>query len=133
MINWIKQRFSKKQEVNYSDFAAVYEGPDFYRTSLTPPRSIVIGRSQNCDVITKKDLTISRKHCEIKKLEASNCYYIRDLSSTRGTYVNGTRIGLEWVEIRPGAIIQMGDCAYCFEQYHLQLPMLRYMKSQVLD
>ncbi|MBW2063324.1 MAG: FHA domain-containing protein [Deltaproteobacteria bacterium] len=67
---------------------------------------VSIGRSHHNDVQIK-DLAISRRHLEIIRREGK--YFIKDLKSKNGTFVNGKRIrpGLE-CEIRKAASIVIG-------------------------
>ena len=48
-----------------------------------------LGKQQSNDGVIECN-TVSRKHCVISYL--NNCYTIKDLSSTNGTYVNGDRV-----------------------------------------
>ena len=49
----------------------------------------VVGRDQFCDIVLRRH-TVSRQHARI--VRAADGYYIEDLSSLNGTYVNGRRI-----------------------------------------
>ncbi|HFD38412.1 MAG TPA: FHA domain-containing protein, partial [Anaerolineae bacterium] len=66
---------------------------------------VVIGRGSGSDIILQ-DSQASRKHAEIS--QQGDQYYIRDLGSTNGTYVNGQRITGSH-PLRPGDSIQIGD------------------------
>ncbi|NQZ95888.1 MAG: FHA domain-containing protein [Myxococcales bacterium] len=57
--------------------------------ALRPDATLVIGRSRSCDLRLPTG-DASRRHAEIIHSEGS--YWVRDLASTNGTYVNGTRI-----------------------------------------
>jgi phosphoserine phosphatase RsbU/P len=50
---------------------------------------MVVGRDQFCDIVLRKH-TVSRQHARI--VRAPDGYYIEDLSSLNGTYVNGHRL-----------------------------------------
>ncbi|SEF58413.1 FHA domain-containing protein [Eubacterium ruminantium] len=52
-------------------------------------RSSIVGRAENCE-ITIDDETISRQHFVIEYREGS--FYIQDLETTNGTFLNGVRI-----------------------------------------
>ena len=52
---------------------------------------IYIGRSSECDIILDAG-TISRKHALIEKDQNNDIYYVKDLDSVNGTYVNGKKI-----------------------------------------
>jgi hypothetical protein len=51
--------------------------------------SIIIGRSQKCDFVVPVE-SLSRKHC---KIEFENgLFYVTDLDSSNGVYINGNRL-----------------------------------------
>ncbi len=53
--------------------------------------TITIGRGSKCDVVFADDVTVSREHLEITKLDGQ--YYIRDLGSRNGTQIfSGSKI-----------------------------------------
>lgn len=49
----------------------------------------VVGRDQFCDIVLRNH-TVSRQHARIVK--SADAYYIEDLSSLNGTYLNGRRL-----------------------------------------
>ena len=51
---------------------------------------IILGRSEDCGAAVLKAQAVSRKHSRIFK--EGPFYYIADLGSTNGTFVNGTKI-----------------------------------------
>ena len=61
---------------------------------------LLIGRQSDCDVTLTQSRKISRKHCCIAQVD--NKYVVRDLGSTNGVFLNGTRIQKE-------ATITIGD------------------------
>lgn len=67
--------------------------------------SIVIGRSQICDV-SIEDEKMSRQHCMIHDREGA--FYIEDLHTTNGTMVNGKRIAA-LTRLGVGDKIKVGD------------------------
>ena len=50
---------------------------------------MLLGRDQFCDIVLRNH-TVSRQHARI--VRADDGFYIEDLSSLNGTYVNGRRI-----------------------------------------
>lgn len=50
----------------------------------------IIGRDKDCDIIFS-DNSVSRKHCSVEKLP-DGTYFLRDLGSSNGTFVDGIRI-----------------------------------------
>lgn len=67
---------------------------------------ITIGRDPNCDITISDKLT-SRNHAVIQKIK--NGFFISDLKSTNGTYLNGKKIEADkYVELKPGDTISIG-------------------------
>jgi diguanylate cyclase (GGDEF)-like protein len=64
-------------------------GPQMGQMHLLQEGRVVLGRSAEAD-IPIADLGISRRHCQIDY--SGGITVIRDLGSTNGTYVNGSRI-----------------------------------------
>jgi len=69
-----------------------------------------IGRDLNNDIVLD-DSTISRKHAKISFKNGK--YFIHDLASTNGTFINGKKIDVS--EIKDGDIIYLGDVALTFK------------------
>lgn len=61
---------------------------------------LLIGRQADCDVAITHSRKISRKHCCIAQVD--NKFVVRDLGSTNGVFLNGTRIQKE-------ATLSIGD------------------------
>lgn len=68
--------------------------------------SLLIGRSSACQLVLADD-TVSRRHAELRVEE--DCWVLRDLGSSNGTWVNGRRV-IE-AEVRPGDVVQLGASA----------------------
>lgn len=67
---------------------------------------LVIGRkADRCDICIDYDRTVSSTHCEIEL--RNNKFYLRDLGSSNGTFLNDSRVTTE-VEIYSGCLIKMG-------------------------
>ena len=71
--------------------------------------STAIGASDSNDIVLKDDY-ISGKHCKIEKRD--RCWYLSDLESTNGVFVNGNRLNDH--RLRDGDIIQLGDCSLVY-------------------
>lgn len=84
------------------------------RTYQMPMKdSIIIGRkSEFCDLVIDYEKSVSGRHCEIKSIREN--YYISDLQSANGTYINNKKAEAE-VEIFPGDIIKLGRVEFKFE------------------
>lgn len=70
----------------------------------------VLGRGEDAD-LRLVDPQVSRQHAKI--LAVHNRYYIQDLGSTNGTYLNGDRIENE--RLAHGDLLQLGGAALRFE------------------
>lgn len=71
---------------------------------------IIVGRSAaNCNLAIITDNAVSEKHCEIS-LE-DNRFYITDLGSSNGTFLNGDRIHCS-MELETGCTLKIGRSAY---------------------
>ena len=75
--------------------------------------SVVVGFKQDvCDIVLDYDRSVSRRHCEITV--NGNKFYIKDLQSANGTFINGNRILAE-TEIFSGDVLKLGRLELRFE------------------
>ncbi|HDL77175.1 MAG TPA: FHA domain-containing protein [Lentisphaerae bacterium] len=74
-------------------------------------RPVTIGRSPEADVVIL-DEKVSRIHCGIRYWDGD--FYIKDLKSRNGTYVNDRRIDV--AKLQPGDRIRVGSVVLVFEQ-----------------
>ncbi len=73
--------------------------------------SVCIGRSEDND-IQISDMSVSRRHLEI--IERDGRFYVKDLNSQNGTYLNGTQIAPdEYFEIKENVPIVIGMTLIC--------------------
>src|SRR6476659_791041 len=63
--------------------------------------------------IVLDDSSVSRRHAEVRN--ADNGWWVRDLESTNGTYVNGVRLGNSELQLHPRDIVQFGKVAMMVE------------------
>lgn len=63
--------------------------------------------------ITLDDQSVSRRHAEVRRGDTG--WYVRDLNSTNGTYVNGIRVANQDHPLRPRDILQFGKVAMIVE------------------
>ena len=70
--------------------------------------SVVVGRSRDCGCVLR-DATVSRRHALLLHVEGT--WWLRDLGSTNGTYVNGSLV-VDDVEVRPGDVVSFGAATY---------------------
>ncbi|HMI79865.1 MAG TPA: FHA domain-containing protein [Ferruginibacter sp.] len=69
---------------------------------LNSKDNVIIGRSNECDIVVN-DAGVSRKHLKVYKFRGE--YYVEDLGSTNGTFVNQHRI-------RSKTKLQLSDTIY---------------------
>lgn len=78
---------------------------------------LVVGRAPNSD-IPIIDPTISRRHAEVESNDTN--VTVRDLGSSNGTFVNGTRV--ESAGISAGDVVTFGKVAFRLQQSAATLP-----------
>jgi len=67
------------------------------------------GRLASLEIVLD-DSSVSRRHAEVR-LAADEIWYVHDLESTNGTYVNGVRLGKTEQAIKARDVIQFGKVA----------------------
>jgi pSer/pThr/pTyr-binding forkhead associated (FHA) protein len=82
----------------------VTEGEPEQTFRILPGGIRTIGRAAGADFIVDAPL-VSRVHCRLTALPGGELE-VRDLASTNGTYVNGSRV--EAANVAPGDRIQVG-------------------------
>ncbi len=75
-----------------------------------------IGRSREADIPLLDDKA-SRVHCGIRLSDGA--FYLKDLKSRNGTYVNGQRVE-DTVRLKAGDRIQIGSTVFVLEEASLQ-------------
>lgn len=70
---------------------------------------VLIGRQADCDVSLTHSRKVSRKHCCIAQV--NNSFVIRDLGSTNGVFVNGSRVRKE-TGLSLGDELAIGDVRF---------------------
>lgn len=86
-------------------FLYVEKGPGAGQLMQIPEGTVVIGRASVADLRLQHP-SVSRRHAQIRR--AGSQFFVRDLGSQNGTYVNKRKIGTE-VEIKPGDAIAVGN------------------------
>lgn len=81
----------------------VKHGPNAGSTFLLEAEVTRAGRSPESDVFLD-DVTVSRRHAEIRR--QADGWYVHDLGSLNGTYVNRERV--EMTKLAPGDELQIG-------------------------
>jgi serine phosphatase RsbU (regulator of sigma subunit)/pSer/pThr/pTyr-binding forkhead associated (FHA) protein len=77
----------------------------------------IIGRNPECDVVLQPK-SVSRRHAAIVRKEGG--FLLRDMGSTRGTYVNGQKI-TNPVMLQDGNTIQIGELLLAFSSRLVQI------------
>jgi len=108
----------------------VIQGPDKgKRFELPANEPQLIGRSSEALPIT--DNTVSRRHAELTP-DAGD-WYLRDLASQNGTYLNGTRIA-DRTRLRPGDQIKVGSTLFVFGAAASgERDLVRVLRSDLID
>ncbi|MCZ6494485.1 MAG: ATP-binding protein [Planctomycetota bacterium] len=89
----------------------VLQGPDRgMRFDLPADEPQLIGRSSESLPLT--DSTVSRRHAELTPDDGK--WFLRDLDSSNGTFVNGVRITKYRVELSPGDQVRCGSTLLIF-------------------
>ncbi len=96
MIKWFKK---EKQAVLISN-----NGKEFIIDPGIPSK---IGRGHSVGVLIEDDLSVSRQNSLITCDKQTKMYYIEDVGSKHGTYLNGEKIE-EKKELKNGDIVAMG-------------------------
>ncbi len=85
--------------------SGVYAGK---RKRIPAEKETTLGRLNVNDVIfPESTLGVSRYQC-VLRVDKSGGLYVRDAGSSYGTFLNGQRIGKDWVLANPGSHIQFG-------------------------
>ncbi len=75
-----------------------------------PLHAATIGRSIDCDIVIASK-SISRENTRIR--QEGRFWFVEDLGSTNGTYLNGERI-ISSMNLRDGDSIKVGDVTFIF-------------------
>lgn len=95
----------------------VRRGPNPNHVYLLQNDTTIIGREPTADAMFP-DPEVSRRHCRIVQQKGE--YFIEDLTSTNGTFVNGRRI-LETTRLSSGDIIDFGETVRVVFEYLLPM------------
>jgi transcriptional regulator with GAF, ATPase, and Fis domain len=78
-----------------------------------------IGKASDNDLVLSDD-TVSRHHCEL--IRSPEGIHIRDLDSTNGTRVDGTRI--REATVQPGSVVKVGEVEISLRPAHQKIEVL---------
>jgi pSer/pThr/pTyr-binding forkhead associated (FHA) protein len=90
-------------------------------------RTLTIGRSNSNDVVIK-DSFVSGSHCSIT-LDEKGSFYLQDLGSSNGTYVNGKREQQAW--LKSNDIVRIGETVIPWQEY-FQSPNDSHLNGNVI-
>jgi adenylate cyclase len=78
--------------------------------------SLLVGRRESCDIVLRFP-NVSSRHCELNLIDGY--WFVKDLGSSNGTKVNGTRISEQRVD--PGDTLAIAKHAFevCYEPSRL--------------
>lgn len=127
MDSEVKTRITPLSEVaqpeSGQDCLVVIYSPDqrnFGKRTLLGSEPLRVGRERGNQIVLPSD-SVSRRHCRID--QRKNTWYIKDLGSTNGTYVNDQLI--EEYQLRRGDQVKIGDTIFKYlsgsdveAQYH---------------
>ena len=99
-------------------WVAIMSGPHLGRLERVKLDGTLLGRDPECDIQIDDD-TVSGRHAKIwaKELDDTDkpwVFYIQDLASTNGTYVNGEEVLR--VELKDGDVIELGEAKLVFKR-----------------
>jgi transcriptional regulator with GAF, ATPase, and Fis domain len=86
---------------------------------------MTIGKATDNDLVLSDD-TVSRHHCEL--LRAPDGIHIRDLESTNGTRIDGTRV--REAVVQPGSVLKVGEVEITFRPIGTKVEVMPSEKSQ---
>ncbi|MDN5725223.1 MAG: FHA domain-containing protein [Propionibacteriales bacterium] len=79
----------KRRDRGHPSTFAITNGPQSGTSASLADGVVQIGRSADCQIILEDDY-VSTRHARV--IANDNGFYVEDLGSTNGTYVNGQRI-----------------------------------------
>lgn len=124
VVTMISKAPNRRADGGREGCLVIIYGDDLGRRVPLGPEPTILGRSSKCDVQLDQE-SVSRNHARISR--ERDCYVIRDLGSTNGTYVNDELIGDD-VSLRDGDQIKVGRTIFKFivsgnmeAQYHEEI------------
>ena len=103
-------------------WVAVLSGPRNGRLEPIRLEGSILGRESGCDIQIDDDV-VSGRHAKVWAQEPSEegdhwAFFIQDMASTNGTYVNGKEILRE--TLQDGDVIELGKAKLVFKSIELQ-------------
>ena len=100
---------------NPENFLEIVEGPDIGQSLVLKDSEVCLGRHGQCELVLH-DPEVSRRHLKITPGE--NGWWLDDLGSTNGSFVNGQRITHQTAV--PGDRIQIGQSVLVIQRSPLE-------------
>src|SRR6516162_1640589 len=95
---------------NFVPTLQIISGPLAGRSFKLDRELTLIGRNPDCDIVLPPK-SVSRKHCAV--VRRSGGFELKDMGSTRGTYVDSRRL-TQPVFLENGNVIHIGDVLLSF-------------------
>ncbi|MEM9446757.1 MAG: FHA domain-containing protein [Verrucomicrobiota bacterium] len=76
--------------------------------------SILIGRSKKCDIFCSHPL-ISRIHCYITYSHKEKSFFVQDLDSSNGTYLNDKKLLSSSSSAKQNDTVRVGNCSFTLQ------------------
>jgi tellurite resistance protein len=93
-----------------NDAVLIPEGSPNLKLPVTRD-GVVIGSGESADLRIEFDRAVASKHCEV--IERNRSYYIKDLNTTGGTWVNDERVAMR--RLLGGETVQVGATKLIFK------------------
>ena len=74
--------------------------------------TVTIGRHPDCEIAVMDSGRVSRRHAQI--VRRGDSYYVKDMGSRNGTYLNGERVGEQLKPLRHGDRVKVCDLEFVF-------------------
>ena len=108
-----KTLYLSTYKINTNEILDLVENRAKPKEQTLNKETTLIGRSPKAD-INIDNVNVSWEHAEI--LEEGDRYFIYDLNSTNGTFVNGVEVPKDGLEIKPGDRISLGIYTFIFKE-----------------
>jgi hypothetical protein len=106
MVTWVS--------VWLDDISAAWSAPRRPRLVLPVRSEVLIGRLHSCDLVVS-DPTVSTRHAFLAHVDGR--WFLRDLGTTNGTFVNGARV-IDEIEVAPGDELALGASSFVLVAPH---------------
>lgn len=113
LVDTVVQRSDKAPVSSHKDACLVHiypTGPFMGMRHTLSDKPLIVGRGEDCD-IRVLDTSVSRRHVRIEKI--GDDYYVLDMQSTNGTYVNDKQsLPGDPIPMRDGDYLRVGNCIF---------------------